>query len=276
MRNKWRKSKPDAKKSFLAAKLFGPCRAGKHDQCAVELATYRCSCNCHYPKSDASEGERQPSLNVASANATQRRNPRKNNLKSYFAYERSRTHLALSCMGAKEPDGVLGKHNQSRLGETTGDELGWEAARDRLETRQPSVRFRIKRISAFLRPLSALLLALLVFQGCNALDLLCGSARPAPIIGSLSPSTITFAEVQQGFLLTVNGSHFVSSSVVVINGTTLSTKVTSTQQLQVTITTALISAPGTASVTVKTPGGTSGDLGCTSGGTSRALVLTIT
>jgi len=134
----------------------------------------------------------------------------------------------------------------------------------------------MKRIRDYLRPLSALLLALLVFQGCNALNLLCGSARPAPIIGSLSPSTITFAEVQQGFLLTVNGSHFVSSSVVVINGTTLSTKVTSTQQLQVTITTALISAPGTASVTVKTPGGTSGDLGCTSGGTSRALVLTIT
>ncbi len=132
------------------------------------------------------------------------------------------------------------------------------------------------RISAFLGPLSALLLALLVFQGCNPLNLVCGGSRPAPIIGSLSPSTITFAEVQLGVLLTVNGSHFVSSSVVVINGTTLSTKVTSTQQLQVTITTALISAPGTASVTVKTPSGNSSDLGCTSGGTSRALVLTIT
>ncbi len=139
MRNKWRKSKPDAKKSFLA-KLFGPCGAGKHDQCAVELAMYRCSCNCHYPKSDASEGERQPSQSVASGNATQRQNPRKNNLKSYFAYARSRTHLALWCMGAKEPDGVLGKHDQSALGKTTGDELGWEAAPDRLETRQPSVR----------------------------------------------------------------------------------------------------------------------------------------
>src|SRR5260370_25896260 len=114
MRNKWRKFKPDAKKSFLA-KLFGPCGAGKHDQCAVELAMYRCSCNCHYPKSDASEGERQPSQSVASGNATQRQYPRKNNLKSYFAYERSRTHLDLSCMGAKEPDGVLGKHNQSGL-----------------------------------------------------------------------------------------------------------------------------------------------------------------
>ena len=134
----------------------------------------------------------------------------------------------------------------------------------------------MKRISAFLRPLGALLLALLLFQGCNALNPLCGSARPAPIIASLSASTTTFAEVQQGFLLTVNGNQFVSSSVVVINGTTLSTEVTSSQQLQVTITTALISAPGTASVTVKTPSGNSSDLGCTSGGTSRALVLTIT
>src|ERR1700693_4248110 len=124
-----------------------------------------------------------------------------------------------------------------------------------------------KAISASLRPFSMLLLALLVFQGCNGLNPLCGSARPAPIIGSLSATTITFAEVQKGFLLTVNGSQFVSSSVVVINGSALSTLVTSSQQLQATITTALISAPGTASVTVNTPSGNSGDLGCTSGGT---------
>jgi hypothetical protein len=126
------------------------------------------------------------------------------------------------------------------------------------------------------RYLSACLLALLVFPGCNTLNPLCGSARPAPIIRSLSPSTVTLAEVRQGFLLTVNGSQFVSSSVVVINGTTLSTLATSSQQLQATITTAVISAAGTASVTVDTPSGNSGDLGCTSGGTSHALVLTIT
>ena len=142
--------------------------------------------------------------------------------------------------------------------------------------RLPGVRCHMKQISVFLRSLSALLLALLFFPGCNALNPLCGSARPAPIIGSLSPTTITFAEVQQGFLLTVNGSQFVSSSVVVINGTTLSTTFVSSEELQVTITTAVISAPGTASVTVNTPSGTSGDLGCTSGGTSSALVLTIT
>lgn len=134
----------------------------------------------------------------------------------------------------------------------------------------------MKRTNASLRPLSGLLLAVLIFQGCNALNPLCGSARPAPTIASLSESTITFAQVQQGFLLTVNGSDLVSSSVVIINGTTLSTQVLSRQQLQVTITTTLISGPGTASVTVNTPSGTSGDLGCTSGGTSHALVLTIT
>jgi hypothetical protein len=133
-----------------------------------------------------------------------------------------------------------------------------------------------KATCAFLQPLSALLLALLVLQGCNALNPLCGSARPAPTVGSLSASTITFAEVQQGFLLTVEGSQFVSSSVVVINGTTLSTAILSSQQLQVTITTALISAPGSAEVTVETPSGNSGDLGCTSGGTSHAVALTIT
>jgi hypothetical protein len=73
----------------------------------------------------------------------------------------------------------------------------------------------------------------------------------------------------------VSGSQFVSSSVVVVNATTLSTLVTSSRQMQATITTDLISAPGAVSVTVNTPSGNSGNLGCTSGGTSRALVLTI-
>ena len=126
-----------------------------------------------------------------------------------------------------------------------------------------------------LRSISVLLLGVLALQGCNALNPLCRSARPAPIIGSLSSGTITFAQVQAGFVLTVSGSQFVSSSVVVVNATTLSTLVTSSQQMQATITTDVISAPGAVSVTVNTPSGNSGNLGCTSGGTSRALVLTI-
>lgn len=122
----------------------------------------------------------------------------------------------------------------------------------------------------------AVLLALLFFPGCNATDPICGSSRPAPLIGSLSPSTMDFAQVQQGTVLTVNGSQFVPSSVVVVNGKTLSTTVTSSQQLKVTITTGLISGPGAVNVFVQTPGGNSGDLGCASGGKSSVLILTIT
>jgi hypothetical protein len=85
-----------------------------------------------------------------------------------------------------------------------------------------------------------------------------------------------FSQVQQGVVLKVKGSQFVSSSVVVFNGQTLSTKVVSSQELQVTITTSLISAPGAFNVFVQTPGGNSGDLGCASGGSSSVLVLTVT
>jgi hypothetical protein len=135
----------------------------------------------------------------------------------------------------------------------------------------------MRRVGAFSVTFGVQLLALLVFQACNALNPACGSARPAPTIASLSVSTVTLAQVQQqGFVLTVNGSNFVSSSVGLINGTALSTLVTSSTQLQMTITSAVISAAGTASVTVNTPSGNSGDLGCTSGGTSSALVLAIT
>jgi hypothetical protein len=134
----------------------------------------------------------------------------------------------------------------------------------------------MNRIHGSLRLLSTLLLAMFLLQGCNALNPLCGSARPAPSISSLSVTTVAFTQVQQGFLLTVNGGHIVSSSVVVINGTALDTQVLSNTQLQVTLTTAVITGPGSASVAIKTPSGNSGDLGCSSGGTTQALTLAIT
>jgi hypothetical protein len=125
--------------------------------------------------------------------------------------------------------------------------------------------------------LACLLFALLLVPACNnALNPFCGNARPLPVIGSLSPSTMSFAQVEQGALLVVNGSNFVSSSLVVINGKTISTTVISKQQLRVAITTGLVSGPGTVNVSVHTPSGNSGDLGCTSGGNSSVLVLTIT
>jgi hypothetical protein len=120
------------------------------------------------------------------------------------------------------------------------------------------------------------LLSVLLLSGCNnALNPFCGSARPVPLIGSLSPSTVSFSDVEKGVALTVNGSQFVASSVVLINGQPLSTTVASNQQLRVTLTTGVISGPGSVDVTVKTPSGSTGDVGCTSGGTSSRLVLTV-
>ena len=112
--------------------------------------------------------------------------------------------------------------------------------------------------------------------GCGSLNPLCGSARPSPSIATLSASTITFAQVQQGYLLVVNGSHVVSSSVLVINGNIEATQVLSSTQLQVTLTDTMITGPGSATVNIHTPGGNTSAVGCSSGGTSNALVLTIT
>jgi hypothetical protein len=126
-------------------------------------------------------------------------------------------------------------------------------------------------------PLRLVALApLVILAGCsNALNPFCGSARPAPLIGSLSPSTVTFAEVQQGVKFTVNGSHFVSASEIVINGKVLGPTVVSNQQLQIMLTTGVISGPGQFNVKVKTPSGNVGDVGCSSGGTSSSLTLTV-
>jgi len=123
----------------------------------------------------------------------------------------------------------------------------------------------------------AALLAILFLPGCgnNTLNPFCGSSRPAPLIGSLSPSTVTFAELQQGDTLTVNGSHFVASSQVVIDTTPLSATVVSDHELKVKLSSDVISGPGTVKVSVLTPSGNTGDVGCTSGGTSSVLVLTV-
>jgi hypothetical protein len=120
------------------------------------------------------------------------------------------------------------------------------------------------------------LLGVMFLSGCNnTLNPLCGSARPAPLIGSLSPSTVSFGQVEQGVTVTVNGSQFVSSSEVVINGKPLSATIVSSQQLKILLTTSVISGPGAVRLSVLTPSGNSGDLGCTSGGKSSVLMLTV-
>ena len=122
----------------------------------------------------------------------------------------------------------------------------------------------------------AALLAVLFLPGCNnTLNPFCGSARPVPMIGSLTPSTVDFTQVEQGLVLTVKGAKFVAASEVEINGKPLATSVLSDAQLKVTLTTGVISGPGNINVIVHTPTGGSGDVGCSSGGDSTALVLTV-
>jgi PBP1b-binding outer membrane lipoprotein LpoB len=134
----------------------------------------------------------------------------------------------------------------------------------------------MKQIVVVSRSLGAVLFALLILQGCNSLNPFCGSARPAPTITALSVTSVSLAQIQQtGAPLTVTGTHFVGASVVQINGVNVSTQVVSSTQLLITITTDVITATGTANVTVKTPGGDSADVGCSSGGVTTALVLTV-
>jgi hypothetical protein len=123
---------------------------------------------------------------------------------------------------------------------------------------------------------SVIAFALFATAGCsNALNPFCGNVRPAPMIGSISPSSVSFADVQQGVVLTVTGSNFVPASEIVVNGKALAATALSSSKLQVTLNTAEITGPGAVTVKVTTPSGNSGDVGCSSGGTSSVLTLTV-
>jgi hypothetical protein len=95
------------------------------------------------------------------------------------------------------------------------------------------------------------------------------------VIGSLSPAEVTFAEVQQGVTITVTGNQFVSSSQVVVNTTPIAATIVSQKKLTVRLSPAVVSGPGSVKMMVQTPSGNAGDLGCTSGGNSSVLRLTV-
>jgi hypothetical protein len=87
---------------------------------------------------------------------------------------------------------------------------------------------------------------------------------PVPVAGSLSPASATAGGA--GFTLTVNGSGFVTSSVVRWNGSPRPTTFVGATQLRAAIAAADIASPGSVPVTVVTPspgGGTSGALAFT-------------
>jgi hypothetical protein len=104
-----------------------------------------------------------------------------------------------------------------------------------------------------------------------------GSGAPAPVATSLSPSSVNAGSA--AFNLTVNGSNFVSSSVVRWNGANRTTTYVSSTELRAAIGAADVAAPGSVHVTVFTPapgGGTSAALGFTIGsGSSGGPQLTV-
>lgn len=90
--------------------------------------------------------------------------------------------------------------------------------------------------------------------------------NPVPVLSSLSPSSIEAGGLD--FTLTVNGSGFVSNSVVRWDGADRATSFVSESQLTATILTSDIAGPATAAVTVFTP--------APGGGTSNTLTFTVT
>ncbi len=88
-----------------------------------------------------------------------------------------------------------------------------------------------------------------------------GAVNPVPVSTSLAPSSANAGDPQ--FTLTVNGSKFLSSSVVQWNGSALATTLVNAQQLTATVPASDVANAGTAAITVSNPppgGGISNNL----------------
>ena len=133
---------------------------------------------------------------------------------------------------------------------------------------------------------SWLLVALLLLPGCNALNPLCGSARPSPSLSSVSPTTMVFSSLPLSFVLTATGGTGTTRSYKVValtrdghSAPSAAATMSGPASLNSTHYTEMVwlPCPGTGifKVVVKTPSGNSGNLGCSSGGTSGAQTLTV-
>src|SRR5206468_2071889 len=100
----------------------------------------------------------------------------------------------------------------------------------------------------------------------NTVNFSITASNPAPSITSLSPASTVAAG--QGFNLTVNGSSFISGSVVRWNGGDRATTFLSSTLLTASIPASNISSAGTAAVTVFNPS--------PGGGTSNTVNFSIT
>jgi hypothetical protein len=94
------------------------------------------------------------------------------------------------------------------------------------------------------------------------------SSNPAPALSAIVPSTV--AAGGAGFTLQVDGSNFVSNSVVNFSGAARQTIVLSGTQLSISVLASDIANPGSANITVTNPAN-----GSAAGVTSNPLALTI-
>jgi len=123
--------------------------------------------------------------------------------------------------------------------------------------------------------LAFVLAGIFALPACSSLNPLCGSSRPVPVLTSISPTKVTEAQLKGSFVLNAVGSQFVSASVLVVNGNPVATTVTSSTAIKAEVGPANLSGPGVYGVWVNTPAGNSGDLGCSSGGSSSQASLTV-
>jgi hypothetical protein len=89
--------------------------------------------------------------------------------------------------------------------------------------------------------------------------------NPLPSLSSISPSSISAGSA--GFTLTLNGSNFVSNSVVQVNGSSRTTTFVGSTQLTAAIPASDIASSGAVSITVANP--------APGGGTSATLTLAV-
>ena len=92
--------------------------------------------------------------------------------------------------------------------------------------------------------------------------------NPAPITTSISPFSANAGAA--GFIMTVNGTNFVTTSVVYFAGTALTTTYVSATQLTATVPAGLLTTAGTYNITVVNPA-----ISGVGGGTSNAQVFTV-
>jgi 6-phosphogluconolactonase (cycloisomerase 2 family) len=110
---------------------------------------------------------------------------------------------------------------------------------------------------------TVLVVILLLLAGCGGGPAsMGGGGNPVPTITAISP-TSAVAGGAAGFTLTVNGTNFVSASVVNFAGTARTTAFVGSMQLTAAIPAAAIASAGTAAVTVNNP--------APGGGTSNAM-----